>query len=127
MTFRFGSRSERNLIGVHPDLVRVARQALTLSAVDFAITEGLRTAERQRELVRAGKSQTLNSRHLTGHAIDVAAWIGGTVSWEWRHYERINDAFQLAAGELAIPLVWGGSWTTLRDGPHFELSREAYP
>lgn len=125
--FTFSARSERNLSGVHADLVAVVRRALELTTVDFGVTEGLRSQERQRALVAAGKSQTLNSRHLTGHAVDVMAYTNGHGTWEWRCYEQINTAFQAAAQELGVAVEWGGHWRTLRDGAHFQLSWQAYP
>lgn len=127
MAFRFSARSRSRLQGVHPDLVRVAERAIALTEVDFMVTEGLRTPARQADLVKAGASRTLNSRHLTGHAIDVAAMIGSEVRWDWPLYPRIATAFKQASKELAIPIVWGGDWPRLRDGPHFELDRKAYP
>ena len=119
--FRFSRRSEKNLEGVNPQLVAVARRALELTEVDFGVTEGLRSKYRQKQLVAAGKSQTMNSRHLTGDAVDVVAYVNGQVSWEWPLYEAIARAFYQAADELNTPIVWGGSWTTLKDGPHFQL------
>ena len=127
MTFKFSARSLRNLDGLHRDLVRVAHRALELSDVDFVVTEGLRTRERQRQLVAAGASRTMNSRHITGHALDVAAWVGGTVRWDWPLYDRISAAFKAAARELGVPIVWGGDWKSFKDGPHFELDRSRYP
>ncbi|MEN5051063.1 M15 family metallopeptidase [Brevundimonas naejangsanensis] len=127
MSFRLSQRSRAALQGVHPDLVAVVEAAIELTPVDFMITEGLRTAARQAELVRAGASRTLNSRHLTGHAIDVAAWVDGQVRWDWPLYPRIAEAFKAAAKGRGIPLIWGGDWPRLRDGPHFELDRGAYP
>ncbi|KWI32614.1 peptidase M15 [Burkholderia ubonensis] len=121
--FKFSTRSEQNLVGVEPELVRLARRALEISEVDFGVTEGLRTKERQRQLVARGASQTKNSRHLTGHAIDVVAYLGATVTWEWRYYELIAAAFKRASAELGIPVEWGGDWKTLKDGPHFQLPR----
>ncbi|PZU62230.1 MAG: peptidase M15 [Brevundimonas sp.] len=125
--FTFSTRSRKALAGVHADLVRVAIRALELSNTDFVVTEGLRTAQRQAGLVRAGASQTRNSRHLTGHAIDVAALVDGEVRWDWPLYGRIAAAFKKASAELDVPIVWGGDWRTLRDGPHFELDRSRYP
>ena len=127
MTFKFSARSLRNLDGLHRDLVRVAHRALELSDVDFVVTEGLRTRERQRQLVAAGASRTMNSRHITGHALDVAAWVGGAVRWDWPLYDRISAAFKAAARELGVPIVWGGDWKSFKDGPHFELDRSRYP
>lgn len=125
--FCFSQRSENNLHGVHPDLVRVVRRALALSGVDFGITEGLRTPERQRQLVAAGKSQTQNSRHLTGHAVDVFAYPTSAGSWDWKYYAQISASFKQAARELNIPIEWGGDWKTLKDGPHFQLPHRDYP
>ncbi|MEB8638641.1 M15 family metallopeptidase [Cronobacter muytjensii] len=125
--YKFSQRSEERLQGVHPDLVKVARRALQLSPVDFGVTEGLRTAERQKQLVAEGKSQTQNSRHLTGHAIDVFAYPTPAGSWDWKYYEQIAGAFKAAAVELNIPIEWGGDWTTLKDGPHFQLPHAQYP
>ncbi len=127
MSFRLSQRSRAALQGVHPDLVAVVEAAIELTPVDFMVTEGLRTAARQAELVRAGASRTLNSRHLTGYAIDVAAWVDGQVRWDWPLYPRIAEAFKAAAKGRGIPLIWGGDWPRLRDGPHFELDRGAYP
>lgn len=127
MSFRLSSRSRARLIGVHPALTAVVEAAITRTPVDFMITEGLRTAERQAALVKAGASRTTRSRHLTGHAVDVAALVEGQVRWDWPLYGRIAEAFKAAALDLKTPLIWGGDWKTLRDGPHFELDRKAFP
>ncbi len=127
MSFRLSSRSRARLIGVHPALTAVVEAAITRTPVDFMITEGLRTAERQAALVKAGASRTTRSRHLTGHAVDVAALVEGQVRWDWPLYGRIAEAFKAAALDLKTPLIWGGDWKSLRDGPHFELDRKAFP
>lgn len=125
MTFKLSKRSRDSLQGVHPDLVRVVERAIELTEVDFVVIEGLRTPARQAELVKAGASQTQNSRHLTGHAVDLAAWVG-TVRWDWPLYPRIAAAVKQAAKELGVPIEWGGDWK-FRDGPHFQLPRKVYP
>jgi peptidoglycan L-alanyl-D-glutamate endopeptidase CwlK len=125
MGFRLGSNSRAKLFGVKPDLKRVVARALELSKVDFTVLEGKRTLERQQVLFDEGKSQTMNSRHLTGHAVDLGAWVDGTVSWEWEHYEHIAAAMKTAADELGFEIEWGGDWKTLKDGPHFQLSWKA--
>ena len=127
MTFTFSPRSYRNLLGVRPELIAVATLALAKTDLDFVVTEGLRSLQRQRELVKEGASRTLHSRHLTGHAIDVAALSGGKIIWDWPAFERLAVAFKAAAADLGIALVWGGDWQGFRDGPHFELSRKVYP
>jgi len=127
MSFRLSKRSMDRLEGVHPALVGVVYEAILRTPVDFMVTEGLRTSRRQSALVRAGASRTLKSRHLTGHAVDVAALIDGKVRWDWPLYPRIAGAFKAAAREQGVALVWGGDWPRLRDGPHFELDRTMFP
>jgi peptidoglycan L-alanyl-D-glutamate endopeptidase CwlK len=127
MSFRFSARSRARMKGVHPALVAVMEAAIRRSSVDFLITEGLRTPARQAALVRAGASRTLKSRHLTGHAVDVAALVEGKVRWDWPLYPRIAEAVKAAAAEQGTAIVWGGDWPTLRDGPHFELARTVFP
>jgi peptidoglycan LD-endopeptidase CwlK len=127
MTFRFSTVSERNLVGVHPDLVRVMRAALLASPIDFRVVEGLRTIERQRQLIRAGASQTLNSRHLTGHAVDIAPIVGGKVRWDWPLFHRLAEVVKGSARDLSIPIEWGGDWRSFPDGPHFQLPWSLYP
>ena len=94
MSFRLSQRSRTRLAGVHPDLVAVVEAAIRRTEVDFMVTEGLRDPVRQAALVKAGASRTLNSRHLTGHAVDVAALIEGQVRWDWPLYGRIAGAFK---------------------------------
>jgi len=110
MAYRFSARSAKNLAGVHPELVAVMALALAESELDFTITEGLRTQERQRELVNKGASQTMNSRHLTGHAVDVAVLVNGEVRWDWPLYERLSATVKDVADRLNIPITWGGGW-----------------
>ena len=124
--FILGTVSKNNLKGVHPDLVKVVERAISLSTIDFRVIEGIRSKQRQIELVNKGASKTLNSRHITGHAMDVVALIGGDVRWDWPLYDKIAKAFKQAAKELNIPIVWGGDWKTFKDGPHFELDRNVY-
>lgn len=127
MSFVLSTRSRSRLRGVHPSLVAVVERAIALTPVDFMVTEGVRSLQRQAELVRSGASRTLNSRHLTGHAVDLAALVDGQVRWDWPLYPRIADAMKAAAAEHGVALIWGGDWKRLRDGPHFELDRRTYP
>jgi peptidoglycan L-alanyl-D-glutamate endopeptidase CwlK len=125
--FKLGKRSIERLQGVHPDLVRVVERAIDLTPVDFTVLEGLRSPERQQTLVASGASQTLNSRHITGHAVDLGAWVDNQVDWSWPLYAKIANAMKAAAKELGVSIVWGGDWRTFKDGPHFELDRKFYP
>mgnify|MGYP000900319812 FL=1 len=124
MGYKLGTRSLQNLSGVHPDLVAVVNRAVEITKQDFTVIEGMRDINRQRKLVKSGASTTMNSRHLTGHAVDIAPW---PISWEWEDFYPIEEAMKLAADELGIDLEWGGDWKSFKDGPHWQLSRKAYP
>ncbi len=143
MAYSFGTKSRERLVGVHPDIVKVAHQAITSTTVDSCILEGVRTMERQRLLFQAGASQTLNSRHLlalprddhlhfnlgpVGHALDIGAWVDHMVRWDWPLYYMLANAMKMAAMEVGIPIEWGGDWTTsFKDGPHYQLPRKTHP
>jgi peptidoglycan L-alanyl-D-glutamate endopeptidase CwlK len=127
MTFALSQRSKDRLKGVHPDLVKVIEEAIKESPLDFSISEGLRTKERQKVLFDSGKSQTMNSRHITGHAIDFAVIKDGEVTWDFKYYQLVADHIKAVAKALDVPIIWGGDWQSFRDGPHVELNRSKYP
>ncbi len=127
MTYKLGKRSYQRLEGVHPDLVRVVERAIEITEVDFTVLEGLRTIVRQKKLFAAGASKTMRSRHLTGHAVDLGAYVDGRIDWSWPPYHRIAAAMKQAAKELAVPITWGGDWRKFPDGPHYQLQWEHYP
>ena len=124
--FRLGKKSKQRLKGVHPDLVAVVERAIAITPIDFTVGCGMRTVEEQRALVAKGASKTMNSRHLTGHAVDLWPLVDGKVTWNWDYYYPMADAVKLAAEQLEIPLEWGGDWTSFKDGPHFQLPRKQY-
>lgn len=126
-TYSLSKASYDKLSGVHDDLVKVVERAIQLTPVDFRVTEGLRTLERQKELLAQKATTTLRSRHLTGHAVDLVALVDGKVSWHWPLYTQIADAMKQAARECDVPIEWGGDWTTFKDGPHFQLPWKQYP
>ena len=125
--FKLSKRSLSRLEGVHPDMADVVKRAIELTEIDFGVSEGLRTLETQKKYLAKGATTTLKSRHLTGHAVDVYAYIDGKAQWAFPMYEKINEAFQQAALELKTPIKWGGEWTSLVDGPHFQLTWKDYP
>jgi len=108
-------------MGVHPQLAKVVALAITRTKVDFGVAEGVRTAARQQVLFDRGASSTLNSRHLTGHAVDLVAYVGSHVRWDWPLYFKIDEAVTKAAEELETAVEWGGRWKSFPDGPHFQL------
>ena len=148
--FKLSARSLKRLEGVDPKLVEVVKRAIELTSVDFAVTEGLRSAATQKKFVAQGKSQTMNSKHLTGDAVDLVAYVGKNISWELNLYDNIADAMKQAAKERGVSLRWGAAWNipditkwngTMEDamnhyvdarrsqgkrpfidGPHFELT-----
>lgn len=124
--YKLGARSLERLEGVHPDLVAVVKLAIQKTEIDFTVLEGLRTKERQVQLVASGASRTMNSRHLTGHAVDLGAILNGKIEWSWPLYDKIAKAMKDAAEELNIPVEWGGDWK-MKDGPHWQLPWKDYP
>ena len=153
MGYKFGKRSLERLEGVHNELRLVLHKAIQLTEVDFTVLEGVRSPERQQQLYDQGKSKTLNSRHLTGHAVDIAPIVNGKVSWNLKYYYIMAEAVQKAAKHYRTDIVWGAAWHTsinhsdltprelseeyaatrrrqrrsiFIDGPHFELDRSTY-
>jgi peptidoglycan L-alanyl-D-glutamate endopeptidase CwlK len=150
MSFSLNKSSIAKLAGVHEDLICIVMQAAATCPVQIIVTDGARTVEDERAMVAAGKSQTMNSRHIGGYAVDLCALIDGKASWDWQYLYQIADAMRAAADELGHPVRWGGCWAILSapavqmntrylavkrlakqkpflDGPHFELPSPPYP
>lgn len=151
MTFKFSQRSLDKLSHVDPRLQAVVKRALEITTVDFVVVQGKRTLDEQRALFGKGRSVaqlvaksfsaplavrysspneakvtwTMNSNHLSGRAVDLAAYVNGTISWDTNkgYYQELARAVKLAAMELCHVITWGGDWTTTKDYPHFELER----
>ena len=127
MTIILGSRSLSRLHGVHPHLVRVVTKAAAISSLDFTVLEGLRTIERQKELFARRATKTMKSRHLDGHAVDLAPILDGEVRWDWPLYHQLAAIVKDAARLEGVPIEWGGDWKTFKDGPHWQLPWKQYP
>lgn len=152
--FKLGEASRKELQGVHSQLVATVERAIKITVQDFSVHDGIRTLADQQRLVAAGASETLDSRHLTGHAVDLVPYVNGKLRWEWPPIYRIADAMRIAANELDTPLRWGGVWDidftastdspedlvadyvsrrrklgkrAFIDGPHFELPKSLFP
>ena len=125
--FNLSNKSRAKLEGVHPDLIRVVERAIQITPVDFTVLEGRRTLARQKQLLAAKATTTLESRHITGHAVDLGAYVGKSVRWDWPLYHQIADAVKQAAKDVGVPIEWGGDWKTFKDGPHFQLPWSKYP
>lgn len=117
--FILGDRSTKNLVGVNADLVKVVKRALELSPVDFTVIEGLRTKERQAELMKQGFTRTLNSRHIIGEAVDIVP-----LPVDWKNpkpFGLVAEAMKKAADELGVKITWGGDWKSFVDLPHYQI------
>jgi len=126
--WKLDNSSNNKLQGVHFALVSVVERAARDGAPQFRVIEGMRTIVRQRELVKRGASKTLNSRHLTGHAVDIVPLdASGNVSWDWPLYYPLARAIKRAAEAEGVPLEWGGDWKKFKDGPHWQLPWETFP
>lgn len=123
---KFHQRSLEKLKDVHPDLRRVMLEAIENAPFDFGITEGLRSKERQLELYNQGKSKTLNSRHLTGKAVDIVVFIGNEVTWDLKYYKVLSEHIKAVAKLNDVAIEWGGDWKSFVDAVHFELDRKVY-
>ena len=108
--FELSERSLRNLEGVEESLLVVVLRAIQITKIDFGVIEGLRSEAKQKKLVAAGASQTMRSKHLTGYAVDLMAYLNGRACWELNIYDEIADAVKQAASEQGVAIRWGGAW-----------------
>lgn len=136
--FSWGKTSRANMVGCHPDIIRLANRVIEVSDVDITIIHGggFRTLAQAKENVRNGRG-ILNSLHREqpdgyGHAIDFVAYIKGHPNWnDLGAYKEIARATEQAGAELMIPFragcdwdmdgVWGESGEY--DWPHKELPK----
>jgi len=140
MTYKFSKKSLDNLVGVHPDLRDLVQEAMALQIMDFAVNEGLRSLDRQKELVATGKSKTMNSKHLKqpdgfGHAVDLypspidMAAVNKGSAQEIIRFGVLYGIIATLAVKNGIKVRWGSDWNgdgqTLDhkffDAPHIEL------
>lgn len=114
--YKLSNTSLNRLKGIKPSLHRVVERAIFLSDVDFMVVEGLRTKAKQAEYVKKGASQTMNSKHLTGDAVDIVPYVNGKADWDnWDNIFTMTTAMQKAAIELGVTIRWGGAWVTVNN------------
>lgn len=123
---KLGASSLAKLKGVHPDLVKVVMKAAEITKVDFAVVEGRRDLARQKQLLKAGATTLLKSRHLTGHAVDLVPILDGKPRWDWPLYRKLAPFIWAAARAVKVPVEWGGDWKKFPDAPHWQLPRNLY-
>jgi len=129
MPFELSPSDEQKLAGIHPKLAAVIRRAARNCPIRFKVLEGMRTVDRQRQLVKKGASKTMNSRHLTGHAVDIAPVDQeGKIPWtDWPMFYKIAPCVKAAAKAEGVPIEWGGDWKSFKDGPHWQLPFKQFP
>lgn len=126
MSYKWGNRSRERMQGLHNDLINVLDAVIEVTPIDLTILEGVRSMERQIELLRIGATTTLRSRHLTGHAVDLAPYVDGEVRWDWPLYRQIAPVIKAVADSKGVSIKWGGDWKKFPDGPHWQLSWDDY-
>ena len=137
----FSKKSRAMLEQVHPDLQKVMEEAIKI--IDFSITEGARTKEKQLEYYKAGKSKTLNSKHLHKYCAEYGRNYSMAIDLcpypcDWNDRERFCllagivlgiTKILLDQGKIKHRIRWGGDWSEnnitkdekFSDMPHFEL------
>ena len=122
---RFGKRSRERLKGVDPKLVNVLNEVV--KHFDITVIEGLRSQERQNELVAQGKSKTKYGKHTQGKAVDIAPY---PIDWECRDdFHYLGGFVRGIATSMGVKVRWGGDWDsdyTTKDNSfddlvHFEI------
>ena len=123
MTFKLSERSLTKLEPIKPELFDVVMEAIEITKVDFGVICGLRTEDEQKKLVASGASQTMKSKHLTGDAVDLMAYIGSRGTWELNMYDDVAEAMREAAQNQGVRIRWGAAWT-VPDIADWNLSME---
>ena len=127
----FSNRSMTRLSSCHPDLI--ALMVEVVRTIDITVLEGHRGEDRQNQMVAEKKSQLRwpKSRHnlVPSLAVDVAPYVDGGVSWDWKHYDPLAEHVKATWSRLVreggvsgdFDLSWGGDWRSFADGPHWQL------
>jgi hypothetical protein len=103
---RFGRRSKARLKGVNVKLVNVLNELIKI--MDVTIIEGVRSKERQAELLEKGATKVKYSRHMEGKAVDLAPY-----PIDWNDRERFHYMGGMIRGigkQMNVNIRWGGDW-----------------
>lgn len=119
LAFELTNADRGGLVGVDARLVQLAERLAQISPIPFMITEGVRSYERQRQLYLAGKTRTMQSKHLRGRAIDIVPLVGGKPKWDWKLYAPLIACAKEIARENNLRMEFGYDWGW--DAPHMEL------
>lgn len=139
MVYNFSQTSLNRLNGVHPNLVKVMKEAIKNSPFDFMITQGLRTVKDQQALYAKGRTLpggkvtncdgvVKKSNHQAkvdgyGYAIDFAIWENGAINWnDSKKYIVVANHIIETGKRLGILIESGAFWKSFKDYPHIELS-----
>ena len=137
MSYQFSKVSIERMKGVHPDLITIFSEAIKNSPIDFGIPEsgGIRSAGQQNILFQQGVTKCdgiqTKSKHQTGEALDVFAYVNGKASWNKNHLCLIAGVILSTAkrlkkeGKVQVEIKWGGTFGSDNfqgwDLPHFEI------
>ena len=104
--YKFGKRSRKRLEGVDAKLVNVLNELIKI--MDVTVIEGLRSAERQKELLAKGATKVKYSKHMEGKAVDIAPY---PIDWEDRErFHYMGGMVRGIAKALNLKVSWGGDW-----------------
>ena len=104
--YKFGRRSRERLKGVDSRLVNVLNELIKI--MDVTVIEGLRSAERQEELLAKGATKVKYSKHMEGKAVDIAPY---PINWEDRErFHYMGGMIRGIAKALNLKVRWGGDW-----------------
>ena len=103
---RFGRKSRERLKGVDARLVNVLNELIKI--MDVTIIEGVRSAERQEELLKKGATKVKYSKHMEGKAVDLAPY---PIDWNNRDgFYYMGGMIRGIAHQMGLKVRFGGDW-----------------
>ncbi len=115
--FKLGAKSRKELVGVHPNLIKIVKLAIQYTNTDFRVFDGKRSAKEQNRHYRNGASKLdgykSKSYHQSGNAVDLVPIINGQENHaDWDNYYHAAQAMVRATKELGFQkhVRWGAVW-----------------